>query len=627
MFRMSPFAIRSTAAPAGLLLLGLVSTVASLALAQNPPVQIPSRACRTPAEEAELNRRERDQIGPRHAAEHSRMRAVQCQVERGIRAVPAQGIVKPAEETLKTDEAVKQAAIQVANQRKVKPPNPPPPPPEATLGRWSDPFVIPVVGVTAVLLHTGNVMFWSYDPATYHNPQISNLAVGYIWNPTSRTGYQLPPLPDNIWCGGQTILSDGRVFIAGGNLRYPDWNAPSNQNYKGLLKTFTFNPLTEKFTAQPDMMNGRWYPTVTKLADNRVVVTSGYDETGNWNLNTSVELFTPNPNNIDGEKGTLKAISTQWSSGLYPPQFVLPSGRMLQAGPSAGTSTTLINSNTTTDPALDNWRWEWHAALSSDHYNYPNGMSYSNASVTPARQVVMIAGGTAQDQSVAANEWMDGNSPQSGWKPYPKWTQPRHNSNTVGLPDGSMLVVGGNSGMDLYDNPVFKTELYSKAADDLTGVWQTVAPHVIQGAYHSSAILLPDATVLLSQDDMQSTPTAAAQHKAQVYSPPYLFKGAQPRILSVNGNTAGTLDLQRGQSFTVSADRSTIASAVLIAPGATTHGNDMHQRVIKLSTQTITNGLTGTIPTFGALVPPGYYMLFIVDSAGIPSVAKFVRVT
>ena len=111
------------------------------------------------------------------------------------------------------------------------------------------------------------------------------------------------------------------------------------------------------------------------------------------------------------------------------------------------------------------------------------------------------------------------------------------------------------------------------------------------------------------------------QHKAQVYSPPYLYRGAQPKILSAP--TAVKL----GESFTVTTDRTGMSSAVLVSPGATTHGNDMNQRVIKLPTQVLTNGLMATVPTSPALVPAGYYMLFVLDTAGIPSVAKFVRVS
>ena len=74
-----------------------------------------------------------------------------------------------------------------------------------------------------------------------------------------------------------------------------------------------------------------------------------------------------------------------------------------------------------------------------------------------------------------------------------------------------------------------------------------------------------------------ATAAAAFQHKAQVYSPPYLFRGPQPVI--TNAPAAARL----GQTFAVTTDRPGMASAMLVAPGATTHGNDMHQRAVKLA--------------------------------------------
>jgi hypothetical protein len=255
----------------------------------------------------------------------------------------------------------------------------------------------------------------------------------------------------------------------------------------------------------------------------------------------------------------------------------------------------------------------------SPHWGWANGIIYTDASGGTTRQAVMVAGGLDEVQTITANEWLDGNDPTAGWRPFPQWLQRRHNSNTVILPDGKLLTIGGNSATADYDSPLLEAELYSSDPTVTSGQWQTMAPHSIQAAYHSSAILLPDATVLLSQDDMDHSAAAAALHKAQVYSPPYLFKGAQPII-----NTAPA-SVSRGQSFDVATDRN-VASAVLVAPGAVTHANDMHQRAIRLPVVLRSAGLTATVPNSAATVPSGYYMLFVLDSNGIPSVAKFVRV-
>ena len=619
------FAVRPTAFVVSLMLFQAASGPALAA----PPQGF--KACQPDNVERTLFEREKSLIGPSHAAQHSHMRKHQCEVERGTRKVPAKGIEMKASETLDDDNKAKEAVwkrnSKVSQLRhgatvllaglsgsrnsyaQVVSTDP------VIVGRWSSPFVIPIVGVSAVLLHTGKVMFWSYDPVNYQNPKKGNDGVGMIWDPVTRTGVNLPP-PENIWCAGHTILSDGRVFISGGNLRYPDGNAPpGQQGWQGTLTNYTFNPLANTFARQPDMQRGRWYPTTTQLADNRVVITSGLDETGSNAITNIVEVFTPDAN-IDGI-GRINAVGFHNSSGLYPHQFLLPSGQMLEAGPNAGSSFQV-------NPAT--WNWSGLPRMNSDHYYGGNAASYSDASVTPPRQLVMVGGGynynpPLANAPVAVNEWMDGFNPALGWRPYPSLQTPRHNHNTVMLPDGAMLTVGGNRGLYGFEDPEFSTELYSKPAGDPTGTWNRVAPHTIQAAYHSSAILLPDATVLLSQDDMDSSAAAAFQHKAQVYSPPYLFKGAQPII------TSAPTTARYGQTFPVVTNRSVTGGAVLVAPGSTTHGNDMHQRVIKVRTQQLANGLNVTVPASSALVPPGYYMLFVLDSAGIPSKSRFVRIS
>ncbi len=625
MLHSSKFVLRPTAVVVALLVL---EAGAGLAQAAAPAGFTP---CQTADVEKTLLEREKALIGPTHALQHAQMRKHQCEVEKGTRKVPGKDIEKTPKETLDEDDKAKKevwkrnspvsklrqgatllAGVLTGSTRAFAQTVSTDP---LVAGRWSSPFVIPVVGVSAVVLHTGKVMFWSYDPVNYHNPKKGNDGVGYIWNPVTRVGYNIPP-PENIWCAGHTILSDGRVYVAGGNLRYPDANAPAGQNqWEGTLTSYTFNPIAERWAKQPNMLRGRWYPTTTKLADNRVVITSGIDETGSGAINNVVEVLTPDPN-MDGI-GKMNAVGFHNSSGLYPLQFVLPSGQMLEAGPGADSSFQL-------NPAT--WNWSGLPRMMSDHHYLATGASYTDASVTPNRQLVMVAGGynynpPLANAPVAANEWLDGFNPSAGWKPFPQFQTARHNHNTVMLPDGAMLTVGGNRGVYGYEEPELSSELYSKPAGDPTGVWNKVAPHTIQAAYHSTAILLPDATVLLSQDDMDSSAAAAFQHKAQVYSPPYLFKGAQPVI------TAAPAAASYGQSFQVLTNRTAMSGAVLIAPAATTHGNDMHQRVIKLQTQQLTNGLTVTVPTSSALVPPGYYMLFVMDSAGIPSVAKFLRIS
>jgi hypothetical protein len=110
------------------------------------------------------------------------------------------------------------------------------------------------------------------------------------------------------------------------------------------------------------------------------------------------------------------------------------------------------------------------------------------------------------------------------------------------------------------------------------------------------------------------------QPSAQVFSPPYLFKGPRPTVTSVPGQIA------YGASFAVQTpDASAITAVSLIRLGSVTHAINMDQRFLNLSFQAGSGSLTVQAPANGNLAPPGYYMLFILDANGVPSVAPIIK--
>ena len=65
---------------------------------------------------------------------------------------------------------------------------------------------------------------------------------------------------------------------------------------------------------------------------------------------------------------------------------------------------------------------------------------------------------------------------------------------------------------------------------------------------------------------------------------------------------------------------------MLIRPGCTTHHTDSEQRLVHLTASKTGGGLRVDCPTDPTVAPPGYYMVFIVDTQGRPCErAKFVR--
>ena len=91
--------------------------------------------------------------------------------------------------------------------------------------------------------------------------------------------------------------------------------------------------------------------------------------------------------------------------------------------------------------------------------------------------------------------------------------------------------------------------------------------------------------------------------------------------------TAAPASVARGQTFTLGTDSGGISAVMLVAPGATTHANDMHQRAVRLQNSGKGNSLSVSVPAQAGLLPPGYYMLFAINGKGVPSVARFVRVS
>jgi hypothetical protein len=195
---------------------------------------------------------------------------------------------------------------------------------------------------------------------------------------------------------------------------------------------------------------------------------------------------------------------------------------------------------------------------------------------------------------------------------------PRSFFNLVTLPDDSVLAVGGETDKNggNIGNAVYAAELWSPQ----THAWTTMASMHTPREYHSTALLLPDGRVVVSGMGADFG-NVTDEKTAEFYSPPYLSKGARPVI------TQAPSQIQYNTNFFVATpDGATIASATLIRTGAVTHFFDQNTRFVPVAFQPTTGGLTVSAPVNANMAPPGYYMLFIVNSNGVPSVAPILRV-
>ena len=74
-------------------------------------------------------------------------------------------------------------------------------------------------------------------------------------------------------------------------------------------------------------------------------------------------------------------------------------------------------------------------------------------------------------------------------------------------------------------------------------------------------------------------------------------------------------------------DAANIKSVVLVRPASVTHAFNMEQRLVGLAFTSASGALTVNFPPNSNVAPPGYHMLFLLNNAGVSSVASFVQVS
>jgi hypothetical protein len=234
----------------------------------------------------------------------------------------------------------------------------------------------------------------------------------------------------------------------------------------------------------------------------------------------------------------------------------------------------------------------------------------------PGRILATGGGNVANGPSDTRASVIDFNDAQPTWREIAPMAFPRYDHNLVVLADGSVLAVGGAT-------TVSQTALTGTLAAELwnpdSETWQTMASMNDPRMYHSIAMLLPDGRVLSAGGGRLGG--AHDYFTAQIFSPPYLFKGTRPQIQSAPSQLA--LGSMAEIETTAAAD---IASVSLVRLGSVTHTLDMDQRFLDLEFTAQADRLTVAVPGDANVVPPGYYMLFILNSTGVPSTAAIVRV-
>ncbi|HNO78139.1 MAG TPA: DUF1929 domain-containing protein [Phycisphaerae bacterium] len=454
-------------------------------------------------------------------------------------------------------------------------------------GQWTDPFPLPLIAIHAAMLPSGKVLLFS---AEHGVPGIH----GWLLNPSSIPTQGVAVDPDAIgltnvpppagWnpdCAGHSFLPDGRLLVAGGTLSF--------NPLLGTRRAYIFDTWGEQWVRVADMASGRWYPTNITLPDGRVVTMSGVNDS-DGSINPDIERW--------GQDGpdTWELLG-QKTVPYYPYLHVLPNGLVFRSGPDQQTETF--------DPATATWA-PVAPTIFAGRYEAPSVL------LPPTLDRVMLIGGfTGSGQPTSSVEIIDFAATTPQWTNAAHMNSPRMEHNAVILPDGKVLVLGGQLNNGAMEGPALVPEVF----DSDSGTWEELAPHQVPRMYHSTAILWPDGRVLLAGADNQPS--------GEVFSPPYLYRGLRPVI-----NSAPKVMLYE-TSFNMEFTSASAANTVtLIRMSSVTHSVNMGQRYVRLAELNSGGGKVSVLAPLNANeAPPGYYMLFVVDDDGVPSEARIVRVT
>lgn len=476
-------------------------------------------------------------------------------------------------------------------------------------GVFGETFTWPIIPVHTTLLADGRVLSFGTD----ETGQQSGLLRYVLWNPAQGTGPDAMQVLDNttgtdIFCAGQALMPNGNVLLVGGDRMVDGYRNYANEDVN------IFNPADNSLAKQAPMAYQRWYATVVTNGQGEQVVLGGRMDrkpAANESMtNPTVDTYASMPE-VYAEGLGFRSLSTAvdeqayGSKGIaawnYPRAWLAPTGKIIVIN-SQSDIFTLDTSGTGTVRAFK------RKAMPEGRYTRP-GVMYQPGKIL-----------TLRNDGVTYT--VDVNRPKVlTIAPTGTTTVNGEYSNATVLADGKVWANGGSSTGNTLAGAAYTSQMW----DPATGVWTDMAVATKARLYHSVAKLLPDGSVLTGGG---GAPGPVTNMNAEIYYPPYLFKtdgsgewAPRPQVLSAPGVATW------GETVPVELAADTTANRVsLVRMGSVTHAFDNDQRFQAL-TFTQTGSMLGVkLPASGNVAPPGFYMLFVLDAAGVPSVARVIRI-
>ena len=453
-------------------------------------------------------------------------------------------------------------------------------------GAWSAVHSWPLIAVHAVMMPDGRVLTYGTDGV--------GKQTGYfiydVWDPSLGTGPEshltLPNMTlTDIFCGSQLVLPEGGgVFLAGGD----NWTGTGTTN-TGNNNSNVFSIGGNTLTRGSNMNRARWYSSTTTLLNGELYIQGGSSGTDRPEVRAS-----------NGQFRLLGGADTSALQFQYPRNFIAPDGRVF--GYDSNGRAYYV------DPAGT-------GAITQLGQLLPAANRGSDATAAMFRPGRILQAGGASSGAVVID--IRGAAPTLAATQ--SMSSQRRLANATVMADGKVVVTGGSAVWNEMTGVAYVAEIWNPD----TGTWTQGAAGNRARLYHSNALLLPDASVLVAGG---GAPGPQVNTNAEIYFPPYLFdangvRAARPTLANAPAS------VQVGETFFADWSGSNgISRVTLVRTGSATHGWNMDQRFNELTFQVRGNRLAIQAPTRASDAPPGFYLLFAFDASGVPSVAATVQV-
>lgn len=449
-------------------------------------------------------------------------------------------------------------------------------------GVWSPVSDWPLIAVHAATTPDGRVLTYGTDGA--------GKQTGYfiydIWDPSAGLEgghFTLNNMTlTDIFCSSQVILPQSEeILIAGGD----NWTGTGTTN-TGNNNSNLFDWTDNTLARSNNMNRARWYSSATVLVDGTIYIQGG---TGGADR--------PEVREDNGTYRLLTNVATNGYAALFPRNFLAPDGRVF--GYDTNGRMYFVSTGGTGSIAAVGQFPSANAGWTSGAAMFRPGKILQTGGNSNGAIVIDINGPqptvTATQSASSRRQWV---------------------SATV-LPDGKVLGTGGSQ----VENQLSGVNNSAEIWDPATGQWHRGSDGALARLYHSAALLLPDATVLIAGG---GAPGPLRNTNAEIYYPPYLFDedgqpAPRPQIL----NAPSTADV--GDTLAIEVDTS-VNRVTIVKSGSVTHSVNMDQRFIELPFTAQQGLVYASLPARASDTPPGFYHLFVIDAAGVPSEASMLKI-